>query len=157
MTFDPSAHIVTENVESLSPTIRLNQPSLETFDLIVTLMDVNTTGMLFFVGVNILYTHNNTAGDDYAQQMITVPVVKSSPQSFSFDINLNDDDIVECTEVFNLVISPTSWCGLTTVNNAQVTIVNDDGKKDICTHPCIRKGILSRIKTKAVIRANIHT
>jgi len=47
MTFDPSVYTVFENVGFLSPTIKLNQPSPEAFDLIVTLMDVNTTGKIF--------------------------------------------------------------------------------------------------------------
>jgi len=93
------------------------------------------------LSVDISYTHNNTVGDDYTQQMVTVPVAISS-QSLSFDVNMTNDDIVECTEVLNLVISPTSWCGLTTANNAQVTIINDDGKKDavyVHVHPCMQK------------------
>jgi len=61
--------------------------------------------------------------------MVTIPVGINSPESLSFDINLNNDNIVECTEVFNLVISPTSWCGLASGNNAQVTVINDDGKE----------------------------
>ena len=80
------------------------------------------------------------AGDDYAQQTITVPVARNSLESLSFDINLINDNIVECTEVFNMVISPTSWCGLASTNNAQVTIINDDGKKEhsLLVHICIK-------------------
>jgi len=129
MTFDPAVYSINENVGSLSPTIRLSQPSTEAFDLIVTIMDVNTTGNAINVYVHISHTHNNTTGDDYTPQAVTIPVTINSPESLSFGINLNNDNIVECTEVFNLVISPTSWCGLASGNAAQVTIINDDGKR----------------------------
>ena len=125
MTFDPPVYTINENVGSLSPTIRLSQSSPEAFNLIVTLMDVNTTGNVIHIGLCI-NTHNNTVEDDYTLQTVLVPVARNSPQLLSFDINLSNDDILECTEVFNLVISRTSWCGLTTVNNAQV-IIKDDG------------------------------
>ncbi|XP_065909246.1 uncharacterized protein [Dysidea avara] len=108
MIFDPPVYTINENVGSLSPTIRLSQPSPEPFNLIVTLVDVNTTG------------------DDYAQQAVTVPVTKNSPESLSFDITVNNDYIVEGTEVFNLVISPASWCGLASGNTAQVVIIDDE-------------------------------
>ncbi|XP_065905004.1 uncharacterized protein [Dysidea avara] len=109
MMFDPPLYIINENVGSLSPTIRLSQPTPEAFNLIVTLMDVNTT-----------------VGDDYTLQSVTVPVARNASQLLSFDINLNDDDVVECTEVFDVIISPRSWCGLASGNNAQVIIINDD-------------------------------
>ena len=47
---------------------------------------------------------------------------------------MNNDDIVECTGVFNLVISPTSWCGLVSGNTAQVTIINDDGIRKLSVY-----------------------
>ena len=75
-------------------------------------------------------------GDDYTPQTVTVPVARNSPESLSFDITVNNDDIVECTEVFNLTISPTSWCGVANGNTAQVTIINDDGKKVMCILLC---------------------
>ena len=55
MMFDPPLYIINENVGSLSPTIRLSQPTPEAFNLIVTLMDVNTTGKFICDGVNILH------------------------------------------------------------------------------------------------------
>ena len=51
MTFDPPVYTINENVGSLSPSIRLSQLSPEAFNLIVTLVDVNTTGN---VNVNVL-------------------------------------------------------------------------------------------------------
>ena len=130
MTFDPPVYTINENVGSLSPTIRLSQPSPEAFNMIVTLMDVNTTGNVKYI--NLSHAYNNTVGDDYTLQNITVPVARNSSQLLSFNITVNNDDIVECTEVFNLVISPTSWCGLVSGNTAQVNIINDDGKEVKC-------------------------
>ena len=49
---------------------------------------------------------------------------------------MNDDDVVECTEVFDVIISPRSWCGLASGNNAQVIIINDDGKVVVCFLLC---------------------
>ena len=56
---------------------------------------------------------------------------------------MNNGDIVECTEVFNLTISPTSWCGVANGNTAQVTIINDDGKEVMCILLCVYGVILN--------------
>jgi len=53
MTFDPAVYTINENFGPLSPIIRLSQPSPEAFNLIVTLMDVNTTGKFY----RILYQY----------------------------------------------------------------------------------------------------
>ena len=47
-----------------------------------------------------------------------------------FTVNITNDNIIECTEMFNMTISTEGvWCGLTSSSNsAQVTIMDDDGK-----------------------------
>jgi len=81
-------------------------------------------------------------GEDYALQTITVPVARYSPQSLSFDIYLSNDDLVECFEMFNVLISPTSWCGVVSGNTARVTIINDDSKGIMyCILPCCVRAI----------------
>ena len=127
MIFDPQLLTVSEAVGSLSSGILLSRPSPVSFNLIIDLVDVNTTGNVSLTLADVCFVH--LTGTDYTQQMVTIPVAINSPESLSFDVNLNDDDIVECTEVFNLTISPTSWCGLASGNIAQVTIINDDGKE----------------------------
>jgi len=49
MTFDPAVYTINENVGLLSPTIGLSQPSPKAFNLIVTIMDINTTGNIIKV------------------------------------------------------------------------------------------------------------
>lgn len=46
-----------------------------------------------------------------------------------FTVNITNDNVIECTEMFNMSISPKqTLCGLNNSNgNAQVTIINDDG------------------------------
>ena len=74
-----------------------------------------------------------------------MPFARNSPESLSFDITVNNDDIVECTEVFNMVISPTSWCGVAIGNTAQVTIINDDGKEVMCILLCVYRLMLNAL------------
>ena len=127
MIFDPQIFTVSESMGSLSPGVLLSRPSPVSFNLIIDLVDVNTTGNVSDKLVDVCLA--DLAGADYTPQTVTVPVASNSPESLSFDITVNNDDIVECTEVFNLVISPTSWCGVDSGNIAQVTIINNDGKE----------------------------
>jgi len=53
MTFNPDKYTITESVGSLSPTIRLSQPSHEAFNFTITLMDVNTTGNFMMLAFHI--------------------------------------------------------------------------------------------------------
>ena len=45
-------------------------------------------------------------------------------------ININDDNIVECDEMFNVTIVPVTTCGVTIGSNriSEVMIRDDDGK-----------------------------
>ena len=47
-----------------------------------------------------------------------------------FTVNITNDNIIECTEIFKMIISTEEvWCGLTSSSNsAQITIIDDDGK-----------------------------
>ena len=47
----------------------------------------------------------------------------------SFTINIIDNDVVECNEVFSVTIESVATCGVTTgdVVSSNVTIIDDDG------------------------------
>ena len=47
-----------------------------------------------------------------------------------FTVNITNDNIIECTETFNLSVSiDKTLCGLSSSNSsAQVSIIDDDGK-----------------------------
>ena len=48
----------------------------------------------------------------------------------SFTINIIDNDVVECAEVFSVTIESVATCGVTTgdVVTSNVTIIDDDGE-----------------------------
>jgi len=46
------------------------------------------------------------------------------------NVRIINDNIIECTEAFDLFISTGNQCWLTSSNNAtRTSIINDDGKK----------------------------
>ena len=57
---------------------------------------------------------------------ITIPAGVTSHQH---TISIIDDNAVECDETFSVTISSVTTCGVTigSVNNAKVTITDDDG------------------------------
>ena len=59
-------------------------------------------------------------------------VIPANITSTSFTINIINDNISECNELFKIVLSvPTSTCGVIVGNNniSEVTIKDDDGKR----------------------------
>ena len=67
--------------------------------------------------------------DDYNGTRITVDV-PAGVLTQSFTIDIIDDDVVECDEVFSVTIESVTTCGVTTgdVISSNVTIIDDDGE-----------------------------
>lgn len=67
--------------------------------------------------------------EDYDQRSILVMIAPGTTTQ-QFTVNVTNDNIIECNEMFNLSISAEeTTCSLNTSNsNTQVVIVNDDGK-----------------------------
>ena len=67
--------------------------------------------------------------NDYNGGMITVDV-PAGVLSQSFQINITDDDVVECNETFSLTIVSVSGCGnvIGYVNTSEVIIIDNDCK-----------------------------
>ena len=79
--------------------------------------------------------------EDYNGTMITV-VVPAGVLTQSFTIDIIDDDIVECDEVFSVTIESVITCGVTTGDaiSSNVTIVDEEGEwSDYCTVYCYIK------------------
>ena len=76
----------------------------------------------------------NLTDGDYNPTNILVSIDPGTLTA-QFTINITNDAIIECYELFNLSIAINeAWCGLTSTNNAaQVTIVDDDGQWEILT------------------------
>ena len=78
--------------------------------------------------------------EDYNQTRITVDV-PAGVLSQSFTIDVIDDDIVECDEMFNVMIEPVATCEVAIGNLAttEITIIDNDGKYiTICVLMCTR-------------------
>ena len=69
------------------------------------------------------------AGEDYNGSSITVNVPAGVTMQ-SLTINIIDDNIVECNEMFNVTMVPVTTCGVTIGSNriSEVMIRDDDGK-----------------------------
>ena len=67
--------------------------------------------------------------EDYNGTRITVDV-PAGVLTQSFTIDIIDDDVVECDEVFRVTIESVTTCGVTTgdVISSNVTIIGDDGE-----------------------------
>ena len=67
--------------------------------------------------------------DDYNGTMIRVEV-PAGVLAQSFTIDIIDNDVVECDEVFSVTIESVTTCGVTTgdVISSNVTIMDDDGE-----------------------------
>ena len=67
--------------------------------------------------------------EDYNGARITVDV-PAGVSTQSFTINIIDNNVVECDEVFSVTIESVTTCGVTTgdVVSSNVTIMDDDGE-----------------------------
>ena len=67
--------------------------------------------------------------DDYNGTRITVEV-PAGVLTQSFTIDIIDNDVVECDEVFSVTIESVTTCGVITgdVSSSNVTITDDDGE-----------------------------
>ena len=68
--------------------------------------------------------------EDYNGTRITVDV-PAGVLTQSFTIDIIDNDVVECDEVFSVTIESVITCGVTTgdVISSNVTIMDDDGER----------------------------
>ena len=79
--------------------------------------------------------------EDYNGTRITVDV-PAGVLTQSFTIDIIDNDVVECDELFSVTIENVTACGVTTgdVISSNVTIMDDDGEwSDYCTVYCYIK------------------
>ena len=67
--------------------------------------------------------------EDYNGTSITVDV-PAGVLTQSFTINIIDNDVVECDELFSVTIASVTTCGVITgvVISSNVTIMDDDGE-----------------------------
>ena len=79
----------------------------------------------YFLQKFIVYTDV----EDYNGTNITVEV-SAGVLTQSFTIDIIDNDVVECDEVFSVTIESVTTCGVTTgdVISSNVTIMDDDGE-----------------------------
>ena len=70
-----------------------------------------------------------TAVEDYNGTMVTVNV-PAGVLTQAFTVDIIDNDVVECDEVFSVTIESVTTCGVTTgdVISSNVTIMDDDGE-----------------------------
>ena len=72
-------------------------------------------------------------GIDYASGPYSV-TIPAGEMSIVFDVLINDDNVLEETEIFNLVINTSSLPSRVVATNpdqASVTIVDNDGKSSL--------------------------
>ena len=77
----------------------------------------------------MLYAHGCLlAGEGYSTDPVPLNIL-AGESTQSFLININDSDIVECNETFNITIVSVTTCGATIGSNrsTEVTIIDDDG------------------------------
>ena len=68
-------------------------------------------------------------GEDYSGNTVTI-IVSAGVTMQSLAVNIIDNDIVECNEIFNVTIVSVTTCGVTIGSNniGEVMIRDDDGK-----------------------------
>ena len=83
------------------------------------------------------------AGEDYNGSPITVNVPAGVTMQSLSTINIIDNNIVECDEMFNVTMLSVTTCGVTIGSNriSEVMITDDDGKYRffICSFCYIRE------------------
>ena len=69
-----------------------------------------------------------TDASDFNEGMMSINV-SAGVMSQSFMININDDNIVECTESFNITVVSASICtvAIGINNNSEIIITDNDG------------------------------
>jgi len=128
VTFNQSTYTVSENAGSILPTIKLSQ-SLKSYMLMVTVIDVNTTGNDYiFSNHDSICERYLFLGEDYIAQTDQVSTPIGTFTFKSLAATLIDDDVIECTEVLDMNITMLGLnCGVTSGSNSQVVILDDDG------------------------------
>ena len=73
-------------------------------------------------------------GEDYRRTDSIVVSIAAEEMSNSFTINIINDDVSECNEIFSLMLSiPTLPCGVVIGRNdvSKVMIRDDDGRRSV--------------------------
>ena len=72
------------------------------------------------------------AGEDYNGNPMSVNI-SAGVMRQSFAIDIINDNIVECNEIFNVAIVSVTACGVTigSNNRSEVTIKDNNGKKNV--------------------------
>ncbi|XP_065894203.1 uncharacterized protein [Dysidea avara] len=107
---EPSSYETRESSSEVTLTLRLSQVSSEPFEVVLTTMDITATD-----------------GEDYNGGRMIVNI-SAGVLTQSFTIDIIDNDVVECDEVFRVTIESVTTCGVTTgdVISSNVTIMDDD-------------------------------
>lgn len=130
--FDQSVYGVMESDNMVSLRILLSQPSSLPFQVVINTIDVTAESNTCYMLINLAITLCSADIDDYSGGMITVNV-SSGVLSQSFRLTIHEDNIVECSETFNVTIASISSCGITvgTNDNIEVIITDNDSKQII--------------------------
>ena len=132
--FNPTVYTINENAGFVQPTLTLSAPLTTDLTLQVTNIDSTATSKC---NIKLLYLNHNkyhsvVEDNDYNAGPYSVMFVAGQTDA-SFDVTINDEDMLERDESFMLKIDESSL-SLDTVtldtNNdeATVTIMNDDSK-----------------------------
>ena len=116
-----------EDDGSVNIMILLNQRSSVEFQVTISTADITAVGeqASHIRNVNIYAL----AGEDYNGNLITVNF-SAGVVTVTLTININDNSIVECNEMFSVAIVSVTTCGVT-IGRSKITKVfirDDDGK-----------------------------
>ena len=133
MNFNQAKYNFNESGGSAKPSLALTNPSSR--DIIIEVFTANLTALgefiLTYLMCGILSSDNIGGGIDYDSGSYTI-TIPSGQTSATFSIAINDDNILEMNENFGLFINEHSLSTRVIVGNlnqATVTIVDNDGKK----------------------------
>ena len=127
--FDQSAYRVNQHDGLVQPVLILSIPSSIDVTVKVFSIDVTATGKCCLVTFYITVISNST-GEDYGSGPYSVTFPAGLTNS-SLYISITDDDILEGTEYFNIMIDSSSLISGITVGSldqATVAILDADGK-----------------------------
>ena len=126
ISFEQSTYRINENADDpLKPVLIIS--TLSSLDITIQVTDNSSTatGKWMLIPItSIIWYH--TGGEDYnsGPYDVTIP---AGMMKASFDITINNDNIVEGNEDFTLIIITSSSLLVGDTNKATVTIVDDEG------------------------------
>ena len=85
------------------------------------------------------------AGEDFNGNLMTVNIPAGVTMQ-SFTINITNNNIVECNEIFNVAIVSVTTCGVAIGNNnrSEVIIIDDDSKWNVMVCVVILETIIDQ-------------